>query len=201
MRTTRSSPSVRWCADVEHRLTEVPNRISYRDLQRLETFPIPREALSEAVRNGLIHKDYSSGTPIQIRVHRDKLRIWNSGQLPPTWTADQLHEPHDSPPPNPDIANTFFRAGLIEAWGREIRDACREAGSPEPSVEFDNGVRLSRRWQVPDRAEQPESWHRPPVTPQSTTPSPPYDGFWTLSVRLSETPSRVVEVAGTAATS
>ncbi len=95
--------------------------ISYRGLQRLETFPIPREALREAVLNALIHKDYSSGTPIQIRVYRDKLRIWNPGELPPTWTADKLLQPHDSRPPNPDIANTFFRAGLIEAWGAATR--------------------------------------------------------------------------------
>lgn len=127
--------------------------ISYRGLQRLETFPIPREALREAVLNALIHKDYSSGTPIQIRVYRNKLRIWNPGQLPPTWTADKLLQPHDSRPPNPDVANTFFRAGLIEAWGRgyeKIRDACHEAGAPAPEVEFDGGVRLLWQWQSPD---------------------------------------------------
>ena len=62
-------------------------------------------------------------------------------------------QPHDSRPPNPDVANTFFRAGLIEAWGRgyeKIRDACREAGAPAPEVEFDGGVRLLWQWQSPD---------------------------------------------------
>lgn len=127
--------------------------ISYRGLQRLEAFPIPREALREAVLNALIHKDYSSGTPIQIRVYRNKLRIWNPGQLPPTWTADKLLQPHDSRPPNPDGANTFFRAGLIEAWGRgyeKIRDACHETGARAPEVEFDGGVRLLWQWRIPD---------------------------------------------------
>jgi len=32
-----------------------------------------------------------------------------------------------------------------------IRDACREAGVPEPTVEFDGGV---RQWQVPDEVKQ-----------------------------------------------
>jgi len=131
--------------------------ISYRGLTRLETFPIPREALREAVLNALIHKDYSAGTPIQIRVYRDQLRIWNPGELPPSWTAEKLLQPHDSRPPNPDIANTFFRAGLIEAWGRgyeKIREACREAGAPEPTVELDGGLRISWRWQVPDDVKQ-----------------------------------------------
>lgn len=133
--------------------------ISYRGLQRLETFPIPREALREAVLNALIHKDYGSGTPIQIRVYRDRLWIWNPGVLPPAWTAKTLLGPHVSMPPNPDIASTFFRAGLIEAWGRgyeKIRDACREAGAPEPTVEYDGGgVWLRWAWQVPDDVAQP----------------------------------------------
>lgn len=33
------------------------------------------------------------------------------------------------------IANTFFRAGFIEAWGRgiqKIKDSCEEAGNPMP---------------------------------------------------------------------
>ncbi|MDR3320090.1 MAG: hypothetical protein LBS77_04000 [Desulfovibrio sp.] len=39
-----------------------------------------------------------------------------------------------------DIANVFFRAGEIEAWGRGIERifaACREAGTPAPRLRFD----------------------------------------------------------------
>lgn len=133
--------------------------ISYRGVQRVETFPVPEEALREAVLNALVHKDYGAGTPIQIRVYRDQLRIWDPGELPSTWTVDKLRRPHDSRPPNPDIANTFFRAGLIEAWGRgyeKIHDACREAGTPVPTIEFDGGVRLTWRWKAsgPSATEQ-----------------------------------------------
>lgn len=42
---------------------------------------------------------------------------------------------HRSRPYNPLIANTFFRAGFIEAWGRgieKIKDSCKEAGNPMP---------------------------------------------------------------------
>ena len=41
---------------------------------------------------------------------------------------------------NPVIANVFFRAGLIEAWGRgifEIIHACRVSNSPEPVFKCD----------------------------------------------------------------
>ena len=39
--------------------------ISYVGIQRVESLPVPEAALREAVLNAIIHKDYSSGTPIQ----------------------------------------------------------------------------------------------------------------------------------------
>ena len=59
--------------------------------------------------------------------------LWNPGQLPPEWTVERLTETHSSRPYNPDVANAFFRAGMIEAWGRgieRIMEACRAAGVP-----------------------------------------------------------------------
>jgi len=38
--------------------------ISYNGLQRIETYPVPEEALREAILNAVAHKDYSSGTPL-----------------------------------------------------------------------------------------------------------------------------------------
>ena len=92
--------------------------IRYQGIQRVETFPVPDAALREAVLNAIIHKDYASGTPIQISVYADKLMVWNPGQLPQAWTVAKLKGKHSSQPFNPDIANVFFRAGEIEAWGR-----------------------------------------------------------------------------------
>lgn len=42
---------------------------------------------------------------------------------------------HRSLPHNPDIANTFFRTGFIESWGRgieKIYNLCKEYGIAEP---------------------------------------------------------------------
>ena len=111
--------------------------ISYRGIQRIETLPVPEDALREAVLNALIHKDYSVGAPIQIKVYPYKLSLWNAGVLPEEWTLEDLLGEHSSRPFNPDIANAFFRAGEIEAWGRGIRlifEACQAAGSPEPTI-------------------------------------------------------------------
>lgn len=111
--------------------------ISYEGLQRIETWPVPMAALREAILNAVVHKDYASNAAIQISVYPDKLMIWNPGELPQDWTLEKLLEKHASVPFNPDIASVFFRAGLIESWGRGIErilEACRETGCPEPEL-------------------------------------------------------------------
>ena len=114
--------------------------ISYKGLQRLERFPVPEIALREAVLNAIIHKDYSSGTPIQISVYADKLMLWNPGELAAGWTVAKLRGKHSSQPFNPDVANAFFRSGMIEAWGRGIErmmEACRAAGTARPKLRYE----------------------------------------------------------------
>jgi ATP-dependent DNA helicase RecG len=117
--------------------------IAYEGLTRTETYDYPEDALREALLNALIHKDYTSGSPIQISVYADTLMIYNSGELPQNWTIDNFKVKHKSEPANPDIANAFFRAGYIEVWGRgtlNILDFCKKAGLPEPEFEYDSGV-------------------------------------------------------------
>jgi ATP-dependent DNA helicase RecG len=109
--------------------------ISYEGIYRVETYEYPKEAVREAIHNAVAHKDYTGGTPIQISVYKDKIMIWNYGQLPENWTIDTLQEKHSSVPHNPDISNAFFRIGYIEAWGRGIRkmnEQCAKAELPQP---------------------------------------------------------------------
>jgi ATP-dependent DNA helicase RecG len=94
--------------------------ISYDGIVRVETFPVPRAALREALLNALVHRDYAVTAPVQIRVYEDRLRMWNPAVLPEGWTLDTLLGAHSSSPYNPAIANAFFRAGEIEAWGRGV---------------------------------------------------------------------------------
>ena len=121
--------------------------ISYEGILRRETPPAPGEALREAVLNAVAHRDYNNPAPIQIRVYDDRISLWNPGTLPFDWTLDKLlGTPHPSVPHNPGIANAFFRAGMIEAWGRGIRhivETCQSAGTAQPRwfVEPD-GLRL-----------------------------------------------------------
>ena len=114
--------------------------VSYEGIQRIETFPVPQAALREALLNALVHRDYAVGAPVQIRVYENRLKIWNPAVLPEGWTLAKLLGEHASSPFNPAIANAFFRAGEIEAWGRGVQrifEACRAAGAPEPLLRYE----------------------------------------------------------------
>jgi len=68
--------------------------------------------------------------------------IWNDGHIPLDWSLQKLITKHPSKPYNPDIANTFFRAGLIESWRRgisKIIEACVKEGLSKPIFNTDLG--------------------------------------------------------------
>ena len=114
--------------------------IDYKGLSRTEKYAIPVAALREALLNAIVHKDYSSGNPIQISVYANKMILWNEGQLPDDWTVERLKTKHPSRPFNPDVANAFFRAGLIEAWGRgtiKIINECKRINAALPVFKYD----------------------------------------------------------------
>jgi ATP-dependent DNA helicase RecG len=116
--------------------------IQYEGVHRTEAFMFPPDALREALLNALAHKDYSSGTPVQVSVYDDRLIFWNDGQLPDHWTVENLTRKHPSRPFNPDLANTLFRAGYIESWGRgtiKMINECRQHALPVPRYTFEAG--------------------------------------------------------------
>jgi len=115
--------------------------ISYEGLQRLETYLFPLPALREALLNAVMHKDYSSGIPIQISVYAHQIVLWNAGQLPEHWTLERLMGKHPSHPFNPLLASAFFRAGYVESWGRGIEKMRRECANHDvPAPIFDTSM-------------------------------------------------------------
>lgn len=105
--------------------------ISYDNVTRIETYPLPKAAVREAVYNAIIHCNYAALVPIQIRIHEDAVYISNDCVFPVGWTVETLMERHRSQPYNPNVANGFFRAGYVETWGRGIEkicEACKEHG-------------------------------------------------------------------------
>ena len=91
-------------------------------------------------------------------------------------TPDDLSHEHDSIQPNPIIAEVFYRAGLIEKWGRgtnRVIAQCREAGIAPPEFrEVAGSTVVTFRVQVG-------------LTPQVTPQVPPKSS---LSLRLLGSP-------------
>lgn len=115
--------------------------ISYKGLQRVESWEYPYEAIREVILNAIVHRDYM-GAPIQISVYDDKLIVWNEGSLQEDLTIEDLKRKHSSRPHNPILASAFFKGGLIEAWGRgtiKIVNECKNAGLPEAVIENVSG--------------------------------------------------------------
>lgn len=114
--------------------------IHYEGMQRIEPLEIPMDGLREILYNAIVHKDYR-GPEITIRVSKEHIRITNEGPLPDGFTVETLLKKHESKRRNELIAQTFYYAGFIEAWGRgfeKIRESFGEENLRMPSFE-ENG--------------------------------------------------------------
>ena len=120
--------------------------VRFEGMQRYETLEIPKKAMREILYNALAHKDYT-GPDIQMHVYNDHIEIWNEGELPSGYDEKVLYGKHSSKPRNRNIANTMFKAGFIDTWGRgykKIREDFEMAGLPMPKVEnFCGGVQVT----------------------------------------------------------
>jgi len=117
------------------------SKIRFEGIYRKEELEYPEEALREAIINAVIHRNYV-GAHTQLKIYPDKLMLWNEGNLPKGVKIEDLKKNHLSKPRNELIADIFFKAGLIEAWGRgtiKITDECRKQGLPEPNFKEEFG--------------------------------------------------------------
>jgi ATP-dependent DNA helicase RecG len=118
-------------------------------LSRATLSQYPFNSLREGLVNALVHRDFAafSGS-LSLSIYRDRIEIWNSGQLAAGLTWQKLRSPtHESILINPDICYVFFLHELMERVGRgtyKIVQECREMGLPKPRWEnTSSGVRLT----------------------------------------------------------
>ena len=120
--------------------------IDFQGMQRTENEEYPAAAIREILLNAMVHRTYD-GASIQIRVYDDRMSVWNEGGLPNGLSIESLRYAHNSKPRNPHIAETCFKAGYIDTWGRgtlKVYKACKEAGLPEPIFEEkDGGIQVA----------------------------------------------------------
>ena len=115
--------------------------IHYEGLQRIEPLELPEEALREIICNAIVHRDHQ-GTWTQMSIYNDHIRLWNEGTLPDDLPLERLMHKHPSKPRNPKMAEAFYRAGFIEAWGRGIEkivNGFKAEGLDEPTFSVDQG--------------------------------------------------------------
>ncbi len=118
----------------------IESRIVYGNLYLDAVYDYPMKAVEEAVTNACVHRDLSSGCPVEIRVHPDRMTVTNDGGLPEGWTVSDLLSEHRSRPRNTRIADAFHDAGLMGCWGKGIENMiseCVSAGIPSPEFETD----------------------------------------------------------------
>lgn len=102
-------------------------------MYRKEIPEIPAEAIREAVANALCHRDYTTGTAVEVNVFMDTVQIVSPGLFPEGDSPERHLEGVASEfgLRNPAIARTLFRAGVIEQYGTgipRIKEACEAAG-------------------------------------------------------------------------
>ena len=119
----------------------IAGRFEQSRIERIDEPLYPPFATREALANALCHRDYSmSGGSVGIAIYDDRLEVTSSGSLHFGLTPEKLFVPHESRPWNPLIARTFYRRGIIEAWGSgtlKMAEIASSAGLPVPEIEDD----------------------------------------------------------------
>ena len=94
---------------------------------------VPLEAIREALANALCHRDYTTGTSVQVNVFKDFVEIASPG-LFPEGDSPEKHlsgDANEFHPRNPLIAEALYKADVIEQYGTgipRIKEACEAAG-------------------------------------------------------------------------
>lgn len=98
-------------------------------------YPLP--ALREALLNAVIHRNYTDGSDIQIKIFDDKISIFSPGTFyGGISVADIQSDNYRSSLRNKLVAEAFYLTGSIEKYGSgfiRIRKALRDY----PEIEFE----------------------------------------------------------------
>ena len=96
---------------------------------------LPAQAVTEAIVNAVVHRDYTSNGSVQVMLFKDRLEVWNPGRLPQGMTIEKIQGEHESRPVNPVLANPVYLTGYIEQMGTGTTDIialCEKHGLRKP---------------------------------------------------------------------
>ncbi|MCD6578955.1 putative DNA binding domain-containing protein [bacterium] len=102
-------------------LRHISQGSTYEGVYRKDRWEYPIIAIREAIRNAMIHRDYSlRGKDIKIAIFDDKIEITSPGKLMPSIDFDDM-ESGQSDIRNKVLATVFKKLGIIEQWGNGLR--------------------------------------------------------------------------------
>ena len=95
----------------------------------------PVKAIREAIRNAVVHRDYSlTGKDIKVAVYDHMVEITSPGLLPPSIDYSAM-ESRQSDARNKIIAPVFKRLGIIDQWGNGLKLIADELKN-YPQIDF-----------------------------------------------------------------
>ena len=110
--------------------------ISPNQVENIQKWDYPLDAIREIVLNMIVHRDYRSTADSIVKIFPDRMEFFNPGTLPADLTVeDLLSNNYKSQPRNKQIADIFKDMGDIEKYGSGIRRVIsmfREEGLPDP---------------------------------------------------------------------
>ena len=92
----------------------------FEGLLRIDSKNYPDMAICEALLNSIIHRDYSYNASILISIYSNRMEFVSVGGLPRDIDLKDIML-GISVCKNPNLANAFYRLGLIEAYGTGIK--------------------------------------------------------------------------------
>jgi predicted HTH transcriptional regulator len=95
----------------------------------------PVKAIREAIRNAVVHRDYSlTGKDIKVAIYDDMVEITSPGKLLPSIDFNDL-EARQSDIRNKVIAPVFKKLGIIDQWGNGLKLIANEL-KEYPDISF-----------------------------------------------------------------
>ncbi len=120
----------------------------YEEIQgvdRKKVERIPEAAFREAIANALIHRVWDVEAQIKVSMFDDRIEIISPGGLPSGITEDEYLAGKLSVLRNRNLANVFYRLGLVEIFGTGIARIKQlyEEGLKQPEFEFsENAIKM-----------------------------------------------------------
>ena len=117
--------------------------------ERHEIFPAyPMIALSQLVRNAIMHRDYMMHTPVRVTWYDDRVEVLSPGG-PYLVAPERFGKPGETSYRNPNIAEAMHNLGLVERFGVGLPLAAKalaENGNPPLDLRVVGNFVLATLW-------------------------------------------------------